>query len=464
MEPISRHGNQVTVTKCENEDEMLAETEKNIRGWMKEGRETIAVICRDEEEAAMVSARLGEKLPLADSDPETASFTQGIMVLPVEYTKGLEFDGVLLYHPSAEHYPAEDRYVKLLYVAATRALHELTVVHQGDLTDLIAKPVSEEKRCSFWSRRIRCAGKKDADALRRKHLRTVRRTGQCKKACSAAGRTGQCKRPDPQPGRQNSEREPVRCPEERRDAEKPAGQINPSSHRFGEFPDESILRPKGHSCIDCSVRIIKKSKTCIDLTSRYGTLRLTPVEPEVIRVQFLKGPGNAFRDGYWNYRPKTPVNWTAKAGKTLVEVATEKLKLRMDKRNGALQFYDSGGKLLLSEKPELPRQIETGIHPATWTYFDWAKSEKLSARGNLSGDLERMNQKARYISFGGRNLRMPLLVSDCGYGLGIAAEKMSSAARFRLMESTYTQTEANRSTTTFSAAGITATPWSCTEK
>ena len=71
-----RHGNQVTVTKCENEDEMLAETEKNIRGWMKEGRETIAVICRDEEAAAMVSARLGEKLPLADSDPETASFTR----------------------------------------------------------------------------------------------------------------------------------------------------------------------------------------------------------------------------------------------------------------------------------------------------------------------------------------------------------------------------------------------------
>ncbi len=146
VEPISRHGSQVRVTQCKNEEEMLAETEKNIRQWMQEGRETIAVICRDEEEAEMVSGRLGEKLPLADSNLETANFTQGIMVLPVEYTKGLEFDGVLLYHPSAEHYPAEDRYVKLLYVAATRALHELTVVHQGDLTDLIARPVSGEKR------------------------------------------------------------------------------------------------------------------------------------------------------------------------------------------------------------------------------------------------------------------------------------------------------------------------------
>ncbi len=450
VEPISRHGNQVTVTKCENEDEMLAETEKNIRGWMKEGRETIAVICRDEEEAAMVSARLGEKLPLADSDPETASFTQGIMVLPVEYTKGLEFDGVLLYHPSAEHYPAEDRYVKLLYVAATRALHELTVVHQGDLTDLIAKPVSEEKKMQLLEQENQMRREKKMPTPSGGNISGLSGgRDSAKRPAPQPGKQDSAKRPDPQPGwsdragkltdrttdrkstgdfavqpgRQSGEREPVRRPEERRDAEKPAGQINPSSHRFGEFPDESILRPKGHSRIDCSVRIIKKSKTCIDLTSRYGTLRLMPVEPEVIRVQFLKGPGNAFRDGYWNYRPKTPVNWTAKAGKTLVEVATEKLKLRMDKRNGALQFYDSGGKLLLSEKPELPRQIETGIHPATWTYFDWAKSEKLSARGNLSGDLERMNQKARYISFGGRNLRMPLLVSDCGYGLGIAAEK-----------------------------------------
>mgnify|MGYP007103143371 CR=1 FL=1 len=33
-----------------------------------------------------------------------------------------------------------------------------------------------------------------------------------------------------------------------------------------------------------------------------------------------------------------------------------------------------------------------------------------------------MNQKARYISFGGRTMRMPLLISDKGYGIGITAE------------------------------------------
>ena len=451
VEPIQRHGSQVQVTECENEEEMLAETEQNIRNWLQEGRETIAVICRDEEEAAMVSARLGEKLPLADSNLETANFTEGIMVLPVEYTKGLEFDGVLLYHPSAEHYPAEDRYVKLLYVAATRALHELTVVHQGDLTDLIAKPVSGKKQMQLLEqeREVKKSvqqGKAVRAAGQPKTPNTVGKNivqpGETETIPGRPGMPGAAEKPAAQPGKseklpgypgmpgtaEKPAAQPVMKklagqPKTQNTAGKSTGQVNLSSHRFGEFPDESILRPKGHSRIDCSVRIIKKSRTHLDLISRYGTLRLTPLEPEIIRVQFLKGTMDTFRPGYWNYRPDVPVSWTAKAGKTLVEAATEKLKIRIDKRTGALQFYDANGKLLLSEKADLPRQIETGARPDTWTYFDWAKNEKLSAKGNLADDLERMNQKARYISFGGRNLKMPLLLSDNGYGIGVAAER-----------------------------------------
>ena len=37
----------------------------------------------------------------------------------VAYTKGLEFDAVLLFDPSERKYPADDSHVKLLYVAAT---------------------------------------------------------------------------------------------------------------------------------------------------------------------------------------------------------------------------------------------------------------------------------------------------------------------------------------------------------
>ncbi len=68
------------------------------------------------------------------------------MVLPVVYTKGLEFDAVLIFDPDKEEYPVDDGHAKLLYVAATRALHELCVLYREDLTGLIAEPLPEEKQ------------------------------------------------------------------------------------------------------------------------------------------------------------------------------------------------------------------------------------------------------------------------------------------------------------------------------
>ena len=50
------------------------------------------------------------------------------MVLTVPETKGLEFDCVLLWKPDLEGYKDNPKLAKLLYVAATRALHELFVV------------------------------------------------------------------------------------------------------------------------------------------------------------------------------------------------------------------------------------------------------------------------------------------------------------------------------------------------
>ena len=81
---------------------------------------------------------------MLESDLEKAVFDNGVLVLPVSYTKGLEFDAVLIFDPTREDYPADDGHAKLLYVAATRALHELCVLSLGDLTGLIADPVPQK--------------------------------------------------------------------------------------------------------------------------------------------------------------------------------------------------------------------------------------------------------------------------------------------------------------------------------
>ena len=101
------------------------------------GYETIAVICSDKEESACVREKLSSYLTIEQTETEDAGFAAGVMVLPVALTKGLEFDTVLLWNPTKEQYPLNDADVKLLYVAATRALHELAVVASGEISEIL---------------------------------------------------------------------------------------------------------------------------------------------------------------------------------------------------------------------------------------------------------------------------------------------------------------------------------------
>lgn len=412
-DPIERHGSDVSITECADPEALLPATVKTIRKWMENGRETIAVICRDEAEASDVSRKLGRELPLADSDPETAEFTEGVMVLPVEYTKGLEFDAVVLYDPTENAYPSEDRYVKLLYVAATRALHELSVIYTGKLTGLIADPVPEGKEVRLIENPALSSGEDSSQASI---------PGKTTKLLSAPEKAA---KPLPDPWKEIP--------------------VNPSGFAFGALPDSTLLRhkrPSGPAPSDLAVRNIKRTKNHLDLISQYGILRLTPITESVIRVRFQRRGISSSVSRWRDCRPEENLVWTARAGKSLAELSTGKITVQIDKRSGAIRFLSAGGRKLLSESTGLPRQIESGEKIRTWEYFNWTKEEKLSAKGILSEDLERMTCKARYISFGGKRLRMPLLVSGYGYGIGIASEETVLCCTIP-MYGTYIHTEGN---------------------
>jgi len=139
IEPVIRHGKPVTVTGTENEAALTAETVNAIQALKAEAYSTLAVICRDRTEAESVYEKLSERVEVIRGDEENASFSKGVMVLPIDLTKGLEFDAVILYNPTAANYPATDADAKLLYVAVTRALHELRIVHTGTLSELLTK-------------------------------------------------------------------------------------------------------------------------------------------------------------------------------------------------------------------------------------------------------------------------------------------------------------------------------------
>ncbi len=138
IEPIIRHGKEVAVIQLVNEKEMILRTVQIIEDNQKEGYSTIAVICRTVEESIKVQKLLGTYITIQQPEGmEEMTFTDGVMVLPIHMTKGLEFDSVILWNPDEVRYQASDADAKLLYVAITRALHELSIVYLGNLAKLL---------------------------------------------------------------------------------------------------------------------------------------------------------------------------------------------------------------------------------------------------------------------------------------------------------------------------------------
>ena len=56
---------------------------------------------------------------------ESDKIKEGTKIIPAYISKGLEFDGVIIYNDRANTYRLNEK--NLLYVAATRAQHELYV-------------------------------------------------------------------------------------------------------------------------------------------------------------------------------------------------------------------------------------------------------------------------------------------------------------------------------------------------
>ncbi len=126
IEPVIRHGEPVHYVDSISKEEALGLTVDIVEDMRNKGYETIAVICMSKEEADEISGKLHSYLDMVEASK--SGFTKGVMVLSVKETKGLEFDAVILWKPDMKGYKDNPKLAKQLYVAATRALHELFVM------------------------------------------------------------------------------------------------------------------------------------------------------------------------------------------------------------------------------------------------------------------------------------------------------------------------------------------------
>lgn len=126
IEPVIRHGEPVHRIESISTEEALGLAEDIIKEMQEKGYETIAIVCFNREIADDIRRRLHGRIELEDT--AKSGFSKGVTVLTVQETKGLEFDCVLLWKPDMKGYKDNPKLAKQLYVAATRALHELFVI------------------------------------------------------------------------------------------------------------------------------------------------------------------------------------------------------------------------------------------------------------------------------------------------------------------------------------------------
>ena len=93
--------------------------------YLRKKYKSVAVITRENNTAARLYEELKESMPISMLNSQTEEFNKELVIIPAYLAKGLEFDSVIVYSDGESKYLKNEK--NLLYVACTRAQHELIV-------------------------------------------------------------------------------------------------------------------------------------------------------------------------------------------------------------------------------------------------------------------------------------------------------------------------------------------------
>ncbi|MCR5888822.1 AAA family ATPase [Hymenobacter sp. J193] len=133
--PLERHGQEPVVAPFASKEAELAAIQGLITNFQSAKSHSLGIICK--------TLRQAEQLHEALQAPgvhllteESTVFKEGVIVTTAHLAKGLEFDEVIVPFASARNYKtAVDK--SMLYVACTRAMHQLTLTYTGELTPFL---------------------------------------------------------------------------------------------------------------------------------------------------------------------------------------------------------------------------------------------------------------------------------------------------------------------------------------
>ncbi len=137
LEPAARYGEKPQILPFATPEAELSGITRLIADFRQSDHKSLGIICKTESQAAELHGRLNDpNIFLLTSHSHT--FAHGVVVTSAHMAKGLEFDEIIIPNATETNYRTEiDR--SMLYVAATRAMHRLSLTYSNRETLFIRR-------------------------------------------------------------------------------------------------------------------------------------------------------------------------------------------------------------------------------------------------------------------------------------------------------------------------------------
>ncbi|MCB0194577.1 MAG: UvrD-helicase domain-containing protein [Anaerolineae bacterium] len=141
--PISREGEKPRIISAEHPDLMLAAVANDIQALWESDINNIALVAKSVEQCKELAEGLKTFNIVVNENilhrDKQVKYKGGTIILPAELTKGIEFQAVFVLNVDKNNYSKDLEYNgRLLYVAATRALHILNLYYVGEISPYLS--------------------------------------------------------------------------------------------------------------------------------------------------------------------------------------------------------------------------------------------------------------------------------------------------------------------------------------
>lgn len=137
IEAIERHGEEPQLVACKNLTHQISIIKSKIADFQQSKYHSLGIICKTQKQVDALYETLKDVHEMNILNAASVAFGSGIVITTAHLAKGLEFDAVIVPFCTDKYYKTKaDR--QMLYVACTRAMHELFITYSGKMSELIS--------------------------------------------------------------------------------------------------------------------------------------------------------------------------------------------------------------------------------------------------------------------------------------------------------------------------------------